>query len=68
MSEETLVRHCSPTILGMKTGNIFSQRFNSIEEERSYIRDLNNRLIPKGLRVVPLRKHSGGTLIYVYRP
>lgn len=68
MSEETLVRHCSPTILGMKTGNIFSHRFNSVEEERSYIRDLNSRLTPKGLRVVPLRKHSGGTLIYVYRP
>lgn len=68
MSEELLVRHCSPTILGMKTGNMFSCRFENEKEEKAYIRNLNSRLKEKGLRVLPLRKHSGGTLIYVYRP
>lgn len=68
MSEETLVKHCSPTITGLKTGNMFTCKFDSIEEEHSYLKNLNLRLTSKGLRILPLRKHNGATLIYVYRP
>ena len=30
MSEELLVRHCSPTLAGLKTGNLFSYKVESI--------------------------------------
>ncbi|MBR2177300.1 MAG: DUF3793 family protein [Clostridia bacterium] len=68
MSEEVLVKHCSPTLAGLKTANMFTYKFESLEEERANIRSLNARLTRKGLRVIPLRKHNGATLIYVYRP
>ena len=68
MSEEIIVKHCSPTILGIKTGNIFTCRFESKKDEHEYLKSMNLRLSSKGLRVLPLRQHNGGTLIYVYRP
>ena len=68
MSDKLFVRHCSPTILRMKTGNMFTCRFESEKSERDYIKSLNQRLVSKGLRVIPLRRHNGSTLIYVYRP
>ncbi len=68
MSDELFVRHCSPTILGIKTGNMFTCRFKNEKSEISYIKSLNERLVSKGMRIVPLRRHNGSTLIYVYRP
>lgn len=68
MSEELLVRHCSPTLAGMKTGSMFTCAFPGETELRESLRSLNRRLVPKGLRVVCLRVHKGRALIYVYRP
>ena len=68
MSEEMLIKHCSPTILGLKTGNMFTCRFETREEEHSYLSNLNKRLTPKGLRILPLCNRNGSTLIYMYRP
>ncbi len=68
MSEELIVKHCSPTLAGLKTGNAFSCDFESVHEMRATIRSLNKRLCKKGLRVLPLRYYEGRALIYVYRP
>lgn len=68
MSEEQLIKHCSPTLAGMKTGNIFVSVYSDIDEMRGYIRYWNSRLTKKGLRVLPLRFQDNRALIYVYRP
>lgn len=68
MTEELLIRHCSPTLAGMKTGNLFSHTFSNQEEMRTTIRSLNRILVKKGLRVLPLRVRDNRTLIYVFRP
>ena len=68
MSEELIVRHCSPTLAGMKTGNIFTCPFRDIAEMRSSLRDWNRMLVKKGLRVLPLRFKNNRALVYVYRP
>ncbi len=68
MSEEMLVRHCSPTIIGLKTGNMFSCCFESKEQEHHTLKRLNIQLSPKGLRIIPLRQYKGSTLLYLYRP
>lgn len=34
MSEEMLVRHCAPTLAGLKTGNLFSCEFEDEEAMR----------------------------------
>lgn len=68
MSEEMVVKHCSPTLAGMKTGNMFSCEFKDINEMRESIRRLNRALAKKGIRVIPLRHRENRTLIYVFRP
>lgn len=68
MSEETLVRYCSPTLAGIKTGSLFGCEFASQEELTAEIRRLNSILSCKGLRVLPLKFKDGRALIYIYRP
>ena len=68
MSEELLIRHCAPTLAGMKTGNIFNAPFESETDMRETARRLNGRFRRKGLQVVPLRYRNGRVLLYVYRP
>lgn len=68
MSEELMVRHCAPTLAGMKAGSLFSCDAPCPQELKNQIRELNRKLVPKGLRVLPLRVRSGRALIYVYRP
>ncbi len=68
MSGELLVRHCSPTLAGMKTGTIFPCSFEDVEDMRESIRSLNRILVKKGLRVLPLQFQNNRALIYVYRP
>ena len=68
MSETLLINHCSPTLAGIKTGNMFSCSYTCKNELNYEIRRLNRILVPKGLRIVPLRVKNGKALIYVYRP
>jgi len=68
MSEKMIIRHCAPTLAGLKTGTIFNCEYYSDEELNEWIRDINRRLSKKGLRVVPLKKKNGRVMIYVYRP
>ncbi|MGM9684470.1 MAG: DUF3793 family protein [Eubacteriales bacterium] len=68
MSEELLIRHCSPTLAGLKTGNMFTCSFENAESMKSDVRRLNGLLVKKGLRVLPLRYRNNRALIYVYRP
>lgn len=68
MSDELLVRHCSPTLAGMKAGSLFPCDCPSPKALCEEIRQLNRMLVPKGLCVLPLRLKDERALIYVYRP
>ncbi|MGN0460560.1 MAG: DUF3793 family protein [Ruminococcus sp.] len=68
MSEELLVRYCSPILAGMKTANMFSCGFRDEAEMKQSVRSLNAVLVKKGLRVLPLKFCNNRALIYVYRP
>ncbi len=68
MSEEMLIQHCSPTLAGMKTGNLFGCRYASADHMREAVRLWNRALSAKGIRVLPLRYRDGRALIYLYRP
>ena len=68
MSEEHLIRHCAPTLAGLKTGSLFSCSFTCQQELLNVLRQMNHRLLPKGVRVLPLRLSDNRALIYVYRP
>ncbi len=68
MKEEMVVRHCSPTLAGLKTGNMFTCPYRDMEEVRDGLRALNGKLLKKGLRALPLRCADNRALIYVFRP
>lgn len=47
MSEEMLIRHCSPTLAGLKTGNMFSCTFNDEGDKKEKLRTFNKVLRKK---------------------
>ncbi len=68
MSEDLIIKHCSPTLAGIKTGNLFSCTYTSIEETERVVRKYNKIFIPRGVKIQPLKYDKGRVLIYVYRP
>lgn len=67
MSEELLIRHCSPTLAKIKTGNLLSCKFNSIYQLKKEIFCLNLLLNKKGVSICLLHNTLERALIYVYR-
>ena len=68
MSEEKIIRHCSPTLAGIKTGNMFSHFYKNKKEMHEDLRKFNKSLCRKGLCALPLRFENNRALIYIYRP
>lgn len=68
MSEELIVRHCAPTLANLKTGSLFVCPIADKPSFFSSLRSLNELLVPKGLRALPLRIREYSALIYLYRP
>lgn len=68
MSEEYVIRHCAPTLAGLKTASLFGCPYESKEALLASIRQMNRKLCAKGLRVLPLRFSEKRALIYLYRP
>lgn len=68
MSDEFIIRHCSPTLAGLKTGNLFNCPYTDKEELLRSLRSLNRRLRPKGVRIIPMNLFDNKVLLYLYRP
>lgn len=68
MSDDIIAKYCSPTIIGIKTGNMFTYCFENDNDRKSNIRRLNKELNCKGLKVVTLKQTDNKSLIYIFRP
>ena len=68
MSEEMIVRNCSPTLAGLKTASMFVCSFADKSEMVKSLCSFNRLLSKKGIRAVPLRYRNGKALVYIYRP
>ena len=68
MPEKTLIEHCSPTLAGLKTANMFSVRMDKERDLHGDIRRLNGLFQPKGLCIRLLRETEKNALVYLYRP
>ena len=68
MSDYTILQHCSPTLAGIKTGNLVTCSFRTREEVAADLRRWNRMLRGKGIRVIPLKYMAGRVLLYLYRP
>ena len=68
MPDAMIVRHCAPTLAGLKTASMFTCPFQSREEMNREISRLNRLLAPKGIRVLPLRYRGARGLFNLYGP
>ena len=68
MCSDVLVRFASPTLAGLKTGNLFGYPCSSRCEACRDVREINRLLKSKGLLAVPLAFREGRTLLYLFRP
>ncbi len=67
MSVETIVRHCSPTLAGLKLGNLFCYKFTCLQDFYSALSTFNKMLNGKGVYFTVLRIKRNSALIFVYR-
>ncbi len=63
MSNELLIRCCAPTMARLKIGNMFNCTFSNWKQMTEELRQLNQRLRKKGLRILPLRRRDGKALL-----
>lgn len=68
MSEEMIIRHCAPTLAGIKVGGLFNCPFKCQYELKNQIEEYNDKFNCKGVYIILLRKTCTNALIYVYRP
>lgn len=68
MCENDIIRNCAPTLAGIKTGSLFTCPYESKASLLGSVRSLNQKLVRKGLRLLPLRFSKSKALIYLYRP
>lgn len=68
MLERLLITHCSPTLAGIKTANLFNYRFTDFKKLEEQLNDMSKMLNSKGVCVELLRRRKSSALIFVYRP
>ena len=68
MGDQLLISLCSPTLAGIKTGNLFTVDIEDRESFCKEVRDFNYRFAGKGLRMIPVKYYEKRVLIYLYRP
>ncbi|MFZ2540031.1 MAG: DUF3793 family protein [Oscillospiraceae bacterium] len=67
MLENFLIEHCSPTLASLKTANLFTYSFSSINELKAHLTDKNRELNSKGIFLEILQLKETFALIFVYR-
>ncbi len=65
--ERLLVQHCAPTLACIKSGTLFSVRFDSVESLEAQLEIYQQSLAERGVRLKLLRKGERCGLVYVYR-
>ena len=68
MPEEVVVKYCSPTIAGIKTGSLFSNPLSDPLEAQKEIIELNKKLIGSHLCACVIGYTKVAALIYVFNP
>ena len=68
MSVDYVIQHAAPTLAGIKTGNLFPCFFSSPQAMVRDLRAINQVLVPRGLRLLPLRRDNTRVGLYLFRP
>ena len=67
MLENSVIEHCSPTLASIKTGNLFTYKYESEEELWESVEGFNECVREKGVSLTVLRRSEKKALIYVCR-
>ncbi|BEI61061.1 DUF3793 family protein [Blautia luti] len=67
MLEKSVIEHCSPTLASIKTGNLFTYKYESEEKLWKSVDGFNECVKEKGVSLTVLRKSESKALIYVCR-
>ncbi len=68
MPDNIIIENCSPTLAGIKTGNIFTIDRRMLSDIKEELCELNRCFTGKGLRAIPLNITEKSVLLYIYRP
>lgn len=68
MLEKEIIVNCAPTLAALKTGNLFACTGISLEDLKSELLEINEKLNCKGVYLELLSGREGRFLIYAYRP
>ena len=68
MSEDLIIKHCSPTLAWLKTANLFTCVYAQKQDVERYTQEFNRRFSCKGVNMLPLEFGKTRALIYVFRP
>jgi len=68
MSEFNIINNCSPTLAGLKTGNIFNYEIKEGEDIYAIVQSFNSIFLQKGLKMIVLRVKDRVAMLYLYRP
>lgn len=68
MSEDLIIKHCSPTLAGLKTANLFTCAYSDREDIENYAGEFNRKFGCRGVNMLPLGFRKKRALIYVFRP
>lgn len=68
MSEYQIVKHCAPTLAGLKSGNLIRVAFRNKKDLCDQIRSINRKISNKGVYLMILSISSSNACIYIFRP
>ncbi|MCQ4794289.1 DUF3793 family protein [Anaerofustis stercorihominis] len=67
MFEKYLIEHCSPTLGGLKTANLFNYPYDDETALKADVKKWNRELNKKGIILEIIKQNTDTALIYVYR-
>ena len=68
MSEYQIIKHCAPTLAGLKTGSLIRVKLSDLDELNESILAINKKLNNKGIYILPLINFKSFVLLYIFRP
>ena len=66
-NEREVIEECSPTLAGLKTGNLFNYRYDYISDFRKELASVSRKLNAIGVYVTFLLRNDKSALLFVFR-
>lgn len=68
MDEALIIRHCAPTLAGLKVASLYNSTFEQFDAFLDELESFNDRFALKDIRLRFLRLTGTHALVYLYRP